>query len=494
MIKHRSYYFLLPMIVFALGALPIFTGDVRGAPGDTKRIRPINMILVVDLSGSMRELYLPLRKGILNAIRGNIQVNDSVLVVAGTDHPSVIAFKRIASRGDLSELLAKVATLQYQNSYTDFGTWLEFTLEEAREKLTVSGSSNRKTMLYLVTDGKNEPLKTSNYYRSDGELPDELRRVADGIKTLRWSMTIIGIGRDTDAGKLANFLGTADYTISKQNPGRDFDRLVFETLRNNIRVLKFNEPLLLRRGAKNSFILSLIGGWDFGEVELLEATLKTPPEGGKSYNLKISGGAVKLGPKEHGQIKLSFELPSADLPDTRPGQDPPIDGVLSLRFRQGAEAELASPFMAFYIEHWFRRYRMPAAISAGILFLLLVTYRQMNRRALYVKVLIAGQEPTPPVRLREGQTVTMGGAANPPAFRIENPEEDGNGIIKFRKSWRKLKVLGAAGDINLKRLGLKKGDNILGKKDLRILGVQVKISRTSKSKGKKRGRRPPPRD
>jgi len=274
-------------------------------------------------------------------------------------------------------------------------------------------------------------------------------------------------------------MDTSGYTISKNRPGDDFSKLVGQTLRNNISIISINTPQLLRRGASNNIDLKVIGGWDYGSVHLQKASITIPPGSGKTYRLKISNGSFKLGPKEQNLIQLSFDLPSDDVQNAEP--DKPIDGLLNLKFKEGKSAEMRNKFISFHIEHWFEKYRLTVYITIAIILILLFSFWMMMRRPLKVKVLISGQDPMPAVRLREGQTVSMGTTFSKPHFHIQNPSGNQSGSIKLKKSWRKLIVTGTISPLTLNQVDkLEKGDNILIKRNLEILGVQVSIVASSK--------------
>lgn len=442
------------------------------------RVRPVNIIMVVDYSGSMYEpaeapLYLSLRQGIHQAIQNHVQINDTVLLIAGADRPSVIAYSRIAGPADKAEILRAVAGIQPDpGSFTDFGTWLEFALSEANQRFRASGSTTtEKIMLYLVTDGQNDPPQGSRYYRSDGQLPEELKTVTDQILAQNWSVSIIGVGRATGAETLANFLNTNHYELSTTSPGADFSDLVGSTLRNRVSVLPFTGPVLLRRGTRNSFSLNVLGGWDFGEVELQRATLTVPPQSNNTYDLDVSDGSFRLGPKESRRITVSFELPVDALPDT--DEDKPIDGLLTLKFKEGAAAELSNPFIPFVIEHWFHRYLWPTITTTGLIVLFLLTGFFFRRRAFWFSVSIGDDTPEKR-RATEGKTYSIGSVGT---FR---PLDSGRHLttIQFRKKKQAL-LLMTGGVLMKDEKLLSSGTNLLGRGPFQLDGVQIDIRKTS---------------
>ena len=189
-----------------------------------KRISPINMIVVVDLSGSMAlpvesPIYFPLIQGIVKGIKQNIQVNDQVLVIAGKNEPEILSSKRILGEKDIDNIINEIRKLRPAGASTDFGLWLEYTIREAPLMFDKSNTSGRaKVMLYLVTDGYNDPAENSMYKSSGKDLHPTIAGFGKSMKSKNWIVNIVGIGKNTQAEELAETVGGSFHIISRAQP------------------------------------------------------------------------------------------------------------------------------------------------------------------------------------------------------------------------------------------------------------------------------------
>ena len=348
----------------------------------------MNLIFLIDQSGSMeftgKNLMQPVRTGIREAISGNLQINDEIVLVGGNDNPNIIYHKRITNQNDIQEILNKIDNIRaIKDCATDMTAWMEFVSKEVDSIFQSDDVADReKTVLYIITDGQNLPQPSSKYATKDNSFHPAMKGFVSEILYKKWQINVVGVGFKTDARSLSESLQAAVYEISENNTKDELRKIISQALKNNIQISNSTVEYLFRRGSSNEIKLNVTGGWDYGELDIEEAYITFPASAKNRIPMSYTDGKISLAPSSTKKISLNFNLPIDN------NIDGLHDGSIELVFKEGTTAEPKQFWIKAKTEHWFNKHTpLVSIISISILILLgLFFWYQMTPIYSVIKV------------------------------------------------------------------------------------------------------------
>jgi hypothetical protein len=162
-----------------------------------------NIILVIDHSKSMDSNFEELKTYILNEIIPLFQKGDYLFFIRFAGASDVLYADEIKGEESIKEIrdIINAGTPDY--SYTDIGLALE-TMFNAF--LSVHEKINQKSILFFITDGKNEPPPESKFYTEEYTHQQKFFELAEYRKTHPWKVMVLNIGDSPDARDLSRIL------------------------------------------------------------------------------------------------------------------------------------------------------------------------------------------------------------------------------------------------------------------------------------------------
>jgi hypothetical protein len=351
----------------------------------------MNLIFLIDQSGSMeyngKNLMLPVRLGIKEAITGNLQVNDEIVLIGGNDSPNIIYHKRIINQNDIQEILNKIDSIRaIKDCATDMTSWMEFVSKEVEPIFQSDDVLDReKTILYIITDGQNLPQPNSKYSTKDNSFHPAMKGFVSDILFKKWQINVIGVGFKTDAKSLSDSLNAAVYEISDSNTKDELRKIISQALKNNIQISNSTVEYLFRRGASNEIILNVTGGWDYGELDIAEAYITFPASTKNRIPMSYTEGKLGLTPSGTKKISLNFNLPIDN------NIDGLHDGSIELVFKDGTTAEPKQFWIKARTEHWFIKHKPLVAIIILTILIILCIFFWYLMTPIYVVIKVNGE-------------------------------------------------------------------------------------------------------
>jgi hypothetical protein len=393
--------FVLFLNIFLITYIsPIYTQNV------INRSKPMNLIFLIDQSGSMeftgKNLMQPVRTGIREAISGNLQINDEIVLVGGNDNPNIIYHKRITNQNDIQEILNKIDNIRaIKDCATDMTAWMEFVSKEVDPIFQSDDVADReKTILYVITDGENLPQPTSKYATKDNSFHPAMNGFVSEILYKKWQINVIGVGFKTDARSLSESLQAAVYEISENNTKDELRKIISQALKNNIQISNSTVEYLFRRGSSNEIKLNVTGGWDYGELDIQEAYITFPASVQNRIPLSYTEGKISLAPSGTRKISLNFNLPIDN------NIDGSHEGLIELVFKDGTTAEPKQFWIKARTEHWFIKYIPHVSTIVGITLFLLLLFYLYIKSDLYVVISVDGDQ-VEIVKFDNGKSYTL---------------------------------------------------------------------------------------
>jgi hypothetical protein len=187
------------------------------------RVEPIDLVIGLDKSLSMDTYFDAVKQWVINVvIKENLIVNDYFLIIEFYQKAEVAAAGYINTEADKEALIKKVEEIKADGRYTDIGNALDRLRDELLERL----NNGRKKIFLFITDGKNEPPRTSQYFTKDGKVRHEyMQKLETLLDKINWKVSIIGIGDNFElTGMVDQF--KADFHKLNEN-GKDNN---FETI------------------------------------------------------------------------------------------------------------------------------------------------------------------------------------------------------------------------------------------------------------------------
>ena len=207
MILFKLSYKIISICLLLLCTIPAVAND--------------DFIILLDQSASMREKQPGNSKAgyekpeeALKAIKssGAIRaINDVVDLLREGDYFSLITFGKEATlflsqeiryKHEREVIKSQIGKLRFEDQYTD----IPAALKKASILLDSLNTPQRRKILVMITDGKNEPPKGSPFEKEEAQL-QLYQQLKDSIRFYKWNMVLLGLGVHTDVSYMAQQLG-----------------------------------------------------------------------------------------------------------------------------------------------------------------------------------------------------------------------------------------------------------------------------------------------
>ncbi|HQJ05347.1 MAG TPA: vWA domain-containing protein [Spirochaetota bacterium] len=190
------------------------------------RTSNVNLILVLDVSGSMNKYFYEVQKYINDTIFNNILIDG--------DHLSFFTFgtyvdkkidKKLRLPDDYSLLSNAIFSSYPNHNYTDIG----LALENIDNKVNESTLPCDKTIIFFITDGLNIPSPQSKYYGVDIYAKGAFKSY-ETIKSGNFKVMLLSIGEKTAAKDLTDPLGGEYIEVSIDLSSEMLNRIIADFL------------------------------------------------------------------------------------------------------------------------------------------------------------------------------------------------------------------------------------------------------------------------
>jgi len=170
-------------------------------------------IITLDTSGSMRPYFAVVQQYVTEQIIGKAaKPGDEVIVIRFDNYAEVSARFIISETNDLSG----ISRLRAVGQKTD----LSAAVVAADDSLRTVSDQDANVILFLLTDGVNDPPRRSPFYSPDGQFHQDFITHSSNQQRKGWQIIVTGIGQNTCAQKLNQILG-GKYIELSANPSLD---------------------------------------------------------------------------------------------------------------------------------------------------------------------------------------------------------------------------------------------------------------------------------
>ena len=176
-----------------------------------------NIILVVDHSKSMDTNFEELKTYIRNEILTLLIKGDYLFYIQFAGISEVLYADEITGEQSIKDIRTIIQNGSPDLAYTDIGLALE-TMFSAF--LQVHEKINKKSVLFFITDGINEPSPQSKYYTEDYAKQEMFFNLAEYRKKNPWKVMVLNIGDSKDARDLSEILDGEHILISSDLDSR----------------------------------------------------------------------------------------------------------------------------------------------------------------------------------------------------------------------------------------------------------------------------------
>lgn len=162
-----------------------------------------NIILVVDHSKSMDTNFQELKEYIQEGILTLLVKGDYLFYIQFAGTSEALYADEVTGEESIKEIRNIIQMGKPDLAYTDIGLALEtmfHTFLQVHEKI------NQKSVLFFITDGKNEPPPASKYYTEEYAKQDTFYELAEYRRTHPWKVMVLNIGDSPDARDLSELL------------------------------------------------------------------------------------------------------------------------------------------------------------------------------------------------------------------------------------------------------------------------------------------------
>jgi Mg-chelatase subunit ChlD len=168
-----------------------------------ERTESLDFIIVVDKSLSMED-KMPFVQDFLIRTIGAPELipGDTVTLIQFYGQAELLHQQIINSDSDELRVEEVIRGLQGDGRYTDIGNALDFLNSQIPQ---LPQTENLRYFL-LLTDGIQEAPPESPYFTEDGSFTSELLENAKKIKQQGWTVHVLGLGSETQAGEIAQEL------------------------------------------------------------------------------------------------------------------------------------------------------------------------------------------------------------------------------------------------------------------------------------------------
>lgn len=404
-----------------------------------------DFIIVLDQSGSMRE-KVPGEPGqgyydnplesekALGAVNALNEIADNIL--KDGDNFSLITFGNDAElilSQELHypherELLAKrVRAVPFRDKYTD----IIVGLQKAGDLLTKLRPERRK-ILVLITDGRNEPPDDSPY-----KDPQKQQEAYDGLRELfdsnSWDVALVGLGAHTNITEIAQKLNLPEHYAIVVDDVED-NQQITQRLRTFAEEVESGQVNLEVKVLQATLEPKLFGGYKEGTASLLltstyketTVTIQLDPntpiqlQGNTLANVTVQPLSFTLNPQQSEPINFIFTVAGKRPFDGR------VKGLFTLQFAdKKTKVFPASGEFDIYLQSWWEAYGVYAVILIilGVAALIVATWLIRKSMVPEIKFVVSrnGTELGNAVTLktRKGTFKIGKGAFEPNVFSVK---------------------------------------------------------------------------
>ena len=215
-----------------------------------KPVNPnINFVLVLDVSTSMRNVNGEIQDYLCSKLVNEIMKDgDYLYLVTFGENVNIKYSGKVRFPADGEKIRALINSIQARENATDIGLAMEQLDVLIKTKLP-----NEKTSIFFITDGKNNPMGTSPYYKKNVFDPKSFDIYTVAKESSMYKVLLLSIGDDTAARNLREPLGGEYVEVDRSmtsdtlnNLLKDFVNMVELILPENlgrIGSLKLNLPM-----------------------------------------------------------------------------------------------------------------------------------------------------------------------------------------------------------------------------------------------------------
>ncbi|OHD08182.1 MAG: hypothetical protein A2Y41_12365 [Spirochaetes bacterium GWB1_36_13] len=310
-------------------------------PGKVKRVSNMDVVIVIDDSGSMKPIFSKVIQSIKTNILENFIIDgDNIHIILFSTDTRLLYAQNNVNHDKLLESFGPVLTkLKSEGQQTDIGRVMSFLKTYLETK-----TSLEKKFVFFLTDGVNDPAPESEYFPYKDRIAQKLQSITDPIKLQGYNFLCFGIGFKTDIKLVADMVGGEYIEISKS-----FNENEFKTkLSSMIGFLDISsDPDLGRVSKTKSINMKLVSNYVMPvKSRIIKAYFKEIADQSKPYiketeNLLVNPVEIFL---ESGK-EISLEIELSSIPDL-PGGD--YTAFLSFEMENKVKLSPSSLKISFY--------------------------------------------------------------------------------------------------------------------------------------------------
>jgi len=393
----KGRYCMKKKIFMTLLTFLFLSSGVSSLTADTRE-ETVAVFLVLDKSLSMVEEIESVKEYVNNSIIDKfIIVGDFFTLIQFYGEAQTLIQTYIDEESDKEEITQRISDILADGRFTDIGNALD-TLEKNLEDYP---DDDRRTYLFLITDGIQEAPPWSDYYSPDGSFNHRFLEHTKTIQKKGWKIQILGIGSETAAEAVAKELSGGYIEIPAEPDARDIE----ESAQDIFGVTELQDASLspVRSGGSCTLEITLeASGYNEPvEITISEVTASIPGRERKNVLTAPVELQPSLDTETEFEIPLFFEGGRESLSD---GQE------IELRFVFSGQEVFIPSSTTLHISYagFFREHLLLSVLIIGIaavtLIILLLVLRNRSAGALHFTCTIEdGPEITKHMSLQYGR-------------------------------------------------------------------------------------------
>ncbi len=280
------------------------SGQTGAAPGAQPASTGANLVVILDVSTSMRHEFEEMRAYLRDSIIGKAVKDGDWLCIYTFGVRVDKAFEgAVATAADRARALAVVDAIKPIEKGTDIGLMLE----QLDALLKAAKLPKPRTTIFWVTDGKNDPAWGSKYYGKDVYDPKAFDAYTI-VKSAAYKVLLLSIGDDTAAQDLGGPLGGS---VVEAKPGATAEEL--DALLGDVRgAIEFVVPESLGRASARSLSVPLGFKSTYADARnVVIERLTTAIDGGSPVALFVAEPKLSVKGNDTAYASVTVELPDA---------------------------------------------------------------------------------------------------------------------------------------------------------------------------------------
>ncbi len=357
----KGRYFMKKMIFMTLLTFLFVFSSVSPLTADTRE-EPVAVFLVLDKSLSMEEEIESVKEYVNNSIIDKfIIVGDFFTLIQFYGEAQTLIQTYIHEENDKEEIKQRILNILADGRFTDIGNALD-TLEKNLEDYP---DDDRRTYLFLITDGIQEAPPWSEYYSPDGSFNHRFLEHTKTIQKKGWKIQILGIGNETAAEAVAKELSGGYIQVPAEPDARDIEK----SAQDIFGIVELRDaslsPIRTNGGCTLELTLETSGYNEPVDLTISEITASIPGQDSKN----ILTAPVELQPSLDTETK--FEIPVL----FKGGRESLTDGQeIELRFVFSGQEVFIPSSTTLHISYagFFSEHRLLSVLIIGIAAVLIV--------------------------------------------------------------------------------------------------------------------------